>query len=393
MNKKALHRLSYGLFVLTAKKADKDGGCIINTAIQAASEPNQLSICVNKLNNTHDMIKKTGEFTVSVLSQSATFDLFKHFGFQSGHEVDKFENFNKCKRGKNGINYITEGTNAYLSVKVSKTEDLGSHTMFIGEITDMEVLSDNPSVTYEYYQKYIKPKPQAVGKTNEGQTIWRCTICGYEYIGEELPENYICPICKHPASDFEKIINKTEENKMTTNKYAGTQTEKNLQEAFAGESQARNKYTYFASVAKKEGYEQMSALFLKTADNEKEHAKMWFKELAGIGNTIENLTAAAEGENYEWTDMYEGFAKTAEEEGFTELAAKFRAVAAIEKHHEERYRALLKNIETAQVFEKSEVKVWECRNCGHIVVGTKAPEVCPVCNHPQSYFEVHAENY
>ena len=393
MNKKALHRLSYGLFVLTAKEADKDGGCIINTAIQAASEPNQLSICVNKLNNTHDMIKKTGEFTVSVLSQSATFDLFKHFGFQSGREVDKFENFNKCKRGKNGINYITEGTNAYLSVKVSKTEDLGSHTMFIGEITDMEVLSDNPSVTYEYYQKYIKPKPQAVGKTNEGQTIWRCTICGYEYIGEELPENYICPICKHPASDFEKIINKTEENKMTTNKYAGTQTEKNLQEAFAGESQARNKYTYFASVAKKEGYEQMSALFLKTADNEKEHAKMWFKELAGIGNTIENLTAAAEGENYEWTDMYEGFAKTAEEEGFTELAAKFRAVAAIEKHHEERYRALLKNIETAQVFEKSEVKVWECRNCGHIVVGTKAPEVCPVCNHPQSYFEVHAENY
>ena len=180
---------------------------------------------------------------------------------------------------------------------------------------------------------------------------------------------------------------------MAANKYAGTQTEKNLQEAFAGESQARNKYTYFASVAKKEGYEQMSALFLKTADNEKEHAKMWFKELAGIGNTKENLAAAAEGENFEWTDMYEGFAKTAEEEGFPELAAKFRAVGEIEKHHEERYRALLKNIETAQVFEKSEVKVWECRNCGHIVVGTKAPEVCPVCNHPQSYFEVHEENY
>ena len=178
-----------------------------------------------------------------------------------------------------------------------------------------------------------------------------------------------------------------------TNKYAGTQTEKNLQEAFAGESQARNKYTYFASVAKKEGYEQMSALFLKTADNEKEHAKMWFKELAGIGDTKENLAAAAEGENYEWTDMYDGFAKTAEEEGFPELAAKFRAVGEIEKHHEERYRALLKNIETAQVFEKSEVKVWECRNCGHIVVGTRAPEVCPVCYHPQSYFEVREENY
>ena len=177
------------------------------------------------------------------------------------------------------------------------------------------------------------------------------------------------------------------------NKYKGTKTELNLQAAFAGESQARNKYTYFASKAKKEGFEQIAALFLKTADNEKEHAKIWFKELNGIGNTAENLSAAADGENCEWTDMYEEFAKTAEEEGFTELAAKFRAVGAIEKHHEERYRALLKNVETSQVFEKSTVKVWECRNCGHIVVGTKAPDVCPVCNHPQSYFEISEENY
>ena len=195
-------------------------------------------------------------------------------------------------------------------------------------------------------------------------------------------------------------------------KYAGTQTEKNLEAAFAGESQARNKYTYFASKAKKEGFEQIAALFLKTADNEKEHAKMWFKELAGIGSTAENLGAAADGENYEWTDMYagfaetaadgenyewtdmyEGFARTAEAEGFPELAAKFRAVGEIEKHHEERYRALLKNVEAQEVFKKSEVKVWECRNCGHIVVGTAAPEVCPVCAHPQAYFEVHAENY
>ena len=180
---------------------------------------------------------------------------------------------------------------------------------------------------------------------------------------------------------------------MKTNKYAGTQTEKNLEAAFAGESQARNKYTYFASVAKKEGMEQISSLFLKTADNEKEHAKLWLKELNGIGITAENLSAAAEGENYEWTDMYEEFARTAEAEGFAELAAKFRMVGAIEKHHEERYRALLKNIETASVFEKSEVRVWECRNCGHIIVGTKAPEACPVCNHPQSYFEISAENY
>jgi len=177
------------------------------------------------------------------------------------------------------------------------------------------------------------------------------------------------------------------------NKYAGTQSEKNLMTAFAGESEARNKYTFFASVAKKQGFEQIAALFLKTADNEKEHAKLWFKELNGIGDTADNLKAAAAGENYEWTDMYDSFAKTAEEEGFPELAVRFRLVGAIEKHHEERYRALLHNIETAEVFAKSEVKVWECRNCGHIVVGTQAPEVCPTCNHPQSYFEVHAENY
>ena len=180
---------------------------------------------------------------------------------------------------------------------------------------------------------------------------------------------------------------------MAENKYKGTKTEQNLMTAFAGESQARNKYTYFSSVAKKEGYEQISALFLKTAENEKEHAKLWFKELKGIGNTIENLKAAAEGENYEWTDMYAEFAKTADEEGFHDLAEKFRGVAQIEKHHEDRYRALLNNIEAQEVFKKSTVKVWECRNCGHIVVGMEAPEVCPVCNHPQAYFEINAENY
>ena len=177
------------------------------------------------------------------------------------------------------------------------------------------------------------------------------------------------------------------------NKYTGTQTEKNLMAAFAGESEARNKYTYFASKAKKEGYEQISALFLKTADNEKEHAKLWFKELNGIGDTAENLLHAAEGENYEWTDMYAGFAKTAEEEGFPELAAKFHLVAEIEKHHEERYRKLLQNVETLEVFKKAGVQIWECRNCGHLVVGTEAPELCPTCAHPKSYFEIHAENY
>ena len=177
------------------------------------------------------------------------------------------------------------------------------------------------------------------------------------------------------------------------NKYSGTKTEQNLRAAFSGESEARNKYTFFASIAKKEGYEQIAALFLQTADNEKEHAKLWFKELNGIGDTAENLLNAAEGENYEWTDMYQEFARTAEEEGFPELAHRFRLVAEIEKHHEERYRALLHNVEAAEVFAKSEVRVWECRNCGHIVVGTSAPEICPTCAHPQSYFEIHAENY
>ena len=216
---------------------------------------------------------------------------------------------------------------------------------------------------------------------------YKCLICGKVFDAADN-EEAVCPLCKATGDKLELVVG---DNK--SNPYAGTQTEKNLMEAFAGESQARNKYTYFASKAKKEGFEQISALFLKTAENEKEHAKLWFKELNGIGSTAENLKAAADGENFEWTDMYEGFAKTAEEEGFPELAEKFRGVAAIEKHHEERYRALLNNVETAAVFEKSEVKVWECRNCGHIVVGTKAPEVCPVCAHPQAYFEVNAENY
>ena len=392
MDKKAMYKLSYGLFVLTAKEGEKDNGCIINTAIQAASTPNQMSICVNKANYTHDMIMRTGAFTVSVINQQAKFDLFEHFGFQSGKEVNKFEGYNACSRSENGIYYVTEGPNAYISVKVDKTEDLGSHTMFVGEITDMEVLSDVPSVTYDYYMKNIKPKPQEVGKTEDGQTIWRCTICGYEYVGEELPDDFICPLCKHPASDFEKVTKRVEENNMA-NKYAGTKTEKNLWEAFAGESQARNKYTYFASVAKKAGYEQIAALFLQTAENEKEHAKLWFKALGELGDTPANLLHAAEGENAEWTDMYERMAKEAEEEGFAELAAQFRGVAAIEKMHEERYRALLHNIEAMEVFKKSGVTMWECRNCGHVVVGLEAPEVCPVCNHPQAYFEVRKENY
>lgn len=205
MNKKAMYKLSYGLFVLTAKDGDKDNGCIINTAIQAASSPNQLSICVNKANYTHDMIVKSKAFNISTISEAANFELFKHFGFQSGKDVNKFDGYEHFNRSQNGITYITAGTNSFISVKVDKIIDLGSHSMFIGEITDMELLSDDKSATYEYYLNNIKPKPEEVGKTDDGQTIWRCTICGYEYIGEQIPDDFICPICKHPASDFEKI--------------------------------------------------------------------------------------------------------------------------------------------------------------------------------------------
>lgn len=217
---------------------------------------------------------------------------------------------------------------------------------------------------------------------------YRCTVCGYIHEGP-LPEDFKCPRCNQPASAFDRI----EENTTATNKYAGTKTEKNLAEAFAGESQARNKYTYFANIAQREGYDQISGLFLQTARNEQEHARIWYEELGHLGNTAENLLHAAEGENYEWTDMYERFAKDAEEEGFSELAARFKRVGDIERAHEARYRYLLNNIEMQKVFEKSEEVMWECRVCGHLVIGKKAPQVCPVCKYSQVYFEVRKENY
>ena len=216
---------------------------------------------------------------------------------------------------------------------------------------------------------------------------WKCSICGYVHEGAMTPD-FKCPLCKQSADKFVKV-----EEAPAKNPFAGSKTEKNLWDAFAGESQARNKYTYFASVAKKAGYEQIAALFLQTAENEKEHAKLWFKALGELGDTAENLLHAAEGENYEWTDMYDRMARDADEEGFHELAEQFRGVAAIEKTHEERYRKLLHNVEAKAVFEKSGVTLWECRNCGHLVMGVKAPVVCPVCAHPQAFFEVRAENY
>lgn len=386
-----LFNIQYGLFVITTQNGDRDNGCISNTVAQVTAQPNRISVALNKGNFTTELIQHSGRFTASILSEAADFELFKHFGFQSGRTVDKFADFTDCRRVNNGTIAITRGTNAFISAEVEQTIDLGTHMLFIGLVTEMETLSDIPSATYNYYQANIKPKPQPVGQTVEGKTIWRCSICGYEYVGEELPDDFICPICKHPASDFVKVSAEAEAS--VANKYAGTKTEKNLEAAFAGESMARNKYTYYASVAKKNGYEQIAALFLKTAENEKEHAKLWFKHLGGVGTTAENLLHAAEGENYEWTDMYDTFAREADEEGFHELAEQFRGVAAIEKRHEERYRALLHNVETAEVFQKSGVSVWECRNCGHIVVGTTAPDVCPVCSHPQAYFEINAENY
>jgi len=217
---------------------------------------------------------------------------------------------------------------------------------------------------------------------------WKCTVCGYVHEGP-MTDDFKCPKCGAPASKFVKL----EEETKTGNKYAGTKTEKNLAAAFAGESQARNKYTYFAQVAANEGYQQLSEIFLKTAGNEMEHAKIWFRELGNLGKTAENLLAAAEGENYEWTDMYQGFAKDAEDEGFPALAARFRRVAEVEKSHEERYRKLLSNVEMQKVFEKSEETMWECRVCGHLVIGKKAPQVCPICGYSQSYFEVRRENY
>ena len=395
MDSKVLFNVQYGLFVLSSKSDVKDNACIINTVTQVTAAPiskDRISICVNKSNYTHDLIATSKKFTVSIISEAATFDLFKHFGFQSGKNVDKFADFDKVKRTANGTLAITEGTNSYISANVINQVELDTHSIFIAEVVDMEKFSDVPSTTYNFYQSHIKPKPQPVAKTAEGKTVWRCRICGYEYVGDEIPADFVCPICKHPSTDFEKVV-PVAENAGAKKSLKGTKTEQNLRDAFAGESQARNKYTYYASVAKKNGYEQIAALFLKTAENEKEHAKLWFKALGELGDTAENLLHAAEGENFEWTDMYPKMADEADAEGFPELAQQFRDVAAIEKHHEERYRKLLKNVEAQEVFKKAGVQIWECRNCGHLVIGTAAPDVCPVCFHAQSYFEINAENY
>ena len=401
MDKKALNNIGYGLYVLTVKDGDIDNGCIINTAMQVTSNPLKMFVAVNKENYTCEILQKTKEFNLSVLTVDAPYKVYEHFGYQSGRNVNKFADCENI-RAENGIRYIPKFTNSYLSAKVVDEVDLGTHMGFTAEVTDAVILSNIESVTYSYYHKNVKPK---VNVNLDTRTYYLCEICGYIEYTDELPDDFICPICKHGKEVFIKVegnkVNQLDQDNNQDNKekenikmeLKGSKTEKNLMTAFAGESQARNKYTYFASVAKKEGFEQIAAIFEQTANNEKEHAKLWFKELGELGNTAQNLLHAAEGENYEWTDMYATFAKEAEEEGFTALAFKFREVTKIEKAHEERYSALLNNVEMNKVFEKAEETMWECRNCGHLVIGKKAPQICPVCVHPQSFFEVRKENY
>ena len=318
---------------------------------------------------------------------------------QQPKQADVVEALRALIQSKNRAEAIAAGLPDALSAAVEKSsrlmaEDLCREAGFMlpqsGNARQfLESIRDYPGVPRDAVEELLNTLTFHEKTEVTPMEKWKCTVCGYIHEGPMTPD-FVCPVCKQPASKFVKLEEPAAPKK---NPYAGTKTEKNLWEAFAGESQARNKYTYFASVAKKAGFEQIAALFLQTAENEKEHAKLWFKALGELGDTAENLLHAAKGENAEWTDMYDRMAREADEEGFHELAEQFRGVAAIEKSHEERYRALLKNVETKTVFEKSGVTMWECRNCGHLVVGLKAPEICPVCKHPQSYFEVRKENY
>ena len=393
MDLSVMFKISYGLYVLSARDENKDNGCIVNTAVQVTDNPNRVTIALNKQNYTYQMIQRTGIFNISMLSQSAPFTLFKNFGFQSGKTAEKFED-TPFARAANGILYITDYATAYLSCRVVSVTDIGTHSIFLADVEDGQSLSFEEPVTYTYYQKYIKPHPKPAKMKG-----FRCKICGYIYEGDVLPGDFICPVCKHGSSYFEKISDeefqeKTNSKGESNMKLKGSKTEANLMAAFAGESQARNKYTYYASKAIKDGYEQIGALFLETANNEKEHAKIWFKLLHdGIPETKENLLDAAQGEHYEWTDMYATFAKEAREEGFTNIAILFEGVARIEKEHEERYRKLLENLEKGIVFSRDGDVIWQCANCGHIHIGKTAPEICPVCSHPRAYFQLQAKNY
>ena len=386
IDKNALFNIGYGLYVITSNDGNKDNGLIVNTVTQVTSNPVRIAVTINKQNYSHDVIKNTGLMNVNTLTTSAPFSVFERYGFHSGRTVDKFKDVS-VEHSENGLVVLPNYINSFMSLKVEEYLDFDSHGMFVCSVTEAQVVSKAPTMTYDYYHKNVKPKP-TVNKEVKGYV---CTVCGWVYEGDELPADIVCPLCKHGAEDFQKIGEEAPKSEVVS--YKGTKTEQNLLAAFAGESQARNKYTYFASVAKKEGYEQIAAIFEATADNEKEHAKMWFKALGELGTTSENLLHAAEGENYEWTEMYAEFAVVAKEEGFDHIAALFEMVAKIEKEHEERYKKLLANIDGGVVFSKDNDIVWICSNCGHIHIGKKAPELCPVCAHPQAYFEVRKENY
>ncbi len=485
MDKSALFKLSYGLYILSVRDGEKLNGCVVNTVTQVADSPYRVIAAVNKANYTAEIINKTKLFSVSALTEKTGFETIKHFGFQSGRDYNKFSLFPHEIDLESGLPYLIKDCCAYLLCKVVEIKDLGTHYLYIAEIFDMKTLSSIPPLTYAYYHSNIKPRPGAAVQTEsksvaekvvrwvcdvcgyayEGEELpkdfvcplcgvgadmfhpeveqarsapvsaaevktknkkrtktvkrWVCNICGFVYDGDTLPEGYICPWCKHGIEAFElmdieievedEVDEKTEDDMKTDAvsvpqavaaggekmELKGSKTEKNLQAAFAGESQARNKYTYYASKARKEGYQQIANLFLETAENEREHAELWFKHLHGgaIPTTTENLLDAAQGENYEWTNMYAEFAKEAEEEGFTEIARLFRAVGNIEKEHEERYRKLLANIEGGLVFSRDGEAIWQCLQCGNIVVGKKAPEKCPVCGHDKAYFQLKATNY
>ncbi len=395
MDKPALFTISYGLYVVGAQQDGKRNGMINNTLIQVTENPLRVALTLNKNGLTHDMVLATGLFSASVLCRGAEFALFRHFGFQSGRDCEKFDGSDlDWGVDEQGMPYLRQNACARFSCRVAQSLDLGTHTWFLADVLEAERLGAAPPVTYADYHATIKPKPAA----QSAKTRWRCTICGYEHEAETLPEGFTCPVCKHGAAFFIKIggqTNPVNEERGITMELKGSRTEANLMAAFAGESQARNKYTYYAGKARKDGFVQIANFFEETANNEKEHAKIWFKLLHNdaVPGTEENLLDAAQGENYEWTEMYAGFAAAAREEGFERIAVLFDEVGKIEKVHEERYRKLLANVQGGLVFSRDGDQIWECSNCGHIHIGQNAPESCPVCAHPQAYFQLKASNY
>lgn len=377
MNEKALYDITYGLYLISTNFGGRDNACISNTAVQAASSPKRITLSLNKSNYTTELISKSGVFTVSVISKSAPFELFKRFGFRSGRDSDKFAGADYIERAPNGAYRLKEHCVSYICAKVADSVDLGSHIMFVADVCDCGQVARGEPATYAYYHTSIKPKPAAEIKRG-----FRCKVCGYFYEGDSLPPDFQCPVCKHPASDFEPAGGGAEAERPDS--LSGSRTEANLKAAFAGESQARNKYAVFASRARGEGYEGIARIFEETAVNEFAHASLWLNLLGGAGDTAQNLKSAADGENYEWTDMYARFAADARAEGFAEIARLFEEVGKIERRHEERYSDLLGRVEGGGVFSGG--KTWECLNCGYRAESGEAPESCPVCGYSKAYF-------